>query len=168
MKQLLFPSFLVCIIATLLGCDKTVNYPGGQVSPYISIYDVRDVYKGADMTLSKEVLYGSSKITGVVISDHSAGNLPAGLLVLQDRRRLNELRGIALSIGTEATKYLPGDSIVVDIAGGILKRVDGILQITGLNVSSINKISSGNTIPANRVPLTSSCQIRISMRQLWW
>jgi hypothetical protein len=152
MKQSIFPSLLLCILVIITGCDKNGNYPGGQVSPYISIYDVKDVYKGTDITLSKDVLYGSTKITGVVVSDHSGGNLPTGLLVMQDRRRLNELRGIALSVGTEAAKYVPGDSLVVDIAGGVLKRVDGIMQITGVSASAITKVSSGNAIAANRVP----------------
>lgn len=152
MKQNIFPSLLLCMLVIFTGCDKNGNYPGGQVSPYISIYDVKDVYKGTDITLSKDVLFGSTKITGVVVSDHSGNNLPTGLLVMQDRRRLSELRGIALSVGAEAAKYVPGDSLVVDIAGGVLKRVDGILQITGVAAASITKVSSGNAIAANRVP----------------
>jgi Family of unknown function (DUF5689) len=152
MKQSIFPSLLLCMLVIFTGCDKNGNYPGGQVSPYISIYDVKDVYKGTDITLSKDVLFGSTKITGVVVSDHSGNNLPTGLLVMQDRRRLSELRGIALSVGAEAAKYVPGDSLVVDIAGGVLKRVDGILQITGVAAASITKVSSGNAIAANRVP----------------
>jgi hypothetical protein len=62
------------------------------------------------------------------------------------------LRGIAVAIGAEAAKYIPGDSVVINVAGGVLKRVDGILQITGVSAGAITKISSGNAIAVNRVP----------------
>ncbi len=133
-------------------CNKNGNYPGGVVSPYISIYDVKDLYKGTDVTLTKDKLYGSSKITGVVVSDHSGKNLPAGLLVMQDKRRLSELRGISINIGNDAANYVPGDSLIVDIEGGILKRDNGIMQITGVASSNIKKVSSGNALPVNRIP----------------
>jgi hypothetical protein len=123
-----------------------------SISPYVAIFDVRDQYKGQDITLTPGVLFGSSKITGVVVSDHSGGNLPAGLLVIQDRRRLSELRGISINIGADAATYLPGDSVVVNVEGGMLTRDNGILQIKNLTKSSVTKISSGNAIPVNQVP----------------
>jgi hypothetical protein len=151
MKKLIFYSCFLLSFLLMWGCKKTGNYPGGTVSPYISIYDVRDSYKGKDVTLTSETLFGSSKITGVVVSDHSGNNLPSGLLVIQDRRRLSELRGISIAIGADAAKYVPGDSLIVNIEGGVLKRVDGILQITGVTSSSITKVSSGNAIAVNQV-----------------
>lgn len=152
MKKLIFYSCFLLSFLLMWGCKKTGNYPGGTVSPYISIYDVKDSYKGKDVTLTSETLFGSSKITGVVVSDHSGNNLPSGLLVIQDRRRLSELRGISIALGADAAKYVPGDSLIVNIEGGILKRVDGILQITGVAASSITKVSSGNAIAVNQVP----------------
>jgi len=131
--------FLACIN---FSCSKVGNYPGGEISPYVSIYDVKDLYKGSDIILTKENLLGSTQITGVVVSDHSGGNMPAGLLVIQDRRRLAELRGV---------KYVPGDSVIVNVEGAVLKRVNGILQITGVSSSAVTKVSSGNTIPVNIV-----------------
>ncbi|MGE8244067.1 MAG: DUF5689 domain-containing protein [Sphingobacterium sp.] len=102
-------------------CKKdSPNYPGGEISSYIGIYDVRTIFKGTPVNLSIETLGGSSKITGIVTSDHSAGNLPEGLLVLQDRRRLDLLRGISIQLGDQAKEYSPGDSIVVDLLGGRL------------------------------------------------
>lgn len=139
----------------LWGCKREQNpgnYPGGVVSPYIALYDVRELYRGNDVTLSRENMFGSTKITGVVVSDHSGNNLPAGLLVVQDKRRLSQLRGISVPIGGEAAKYLPGDSVVITVEGAVLKRVDGILQLTGIQPAAITKISSGNPIPVNRVP----------------
>lgn len=150
-KKILYPVFFLSLIF-MLSCNKDGNYPGGTVSPYISIYDVRDLYKGDEVTLTKENMFGSAKITGVVVSDHSGKNLPAGLLVLQDRRRLSELRGISVNIGADAANYIPGDSVIVNVEGAVLKRVDGILQITGPTGSAVTKVSSNNAIPVNRVP----------------
>jgi hypothetical protein len=155
MKKIIFHSFFLLSFAFIWGCKKNEypgNYPGGVVSPYISIFDVKDLYKGEDVTLSKANMFGSNQITGMVVSDHSGGNLPAGLLVIQDSRRLSQLRGIAISIGADAAKYVPGDSVKINVEGGVLKRVNGIMQITGVSASAITKVSSGNTIPVNRVP----------------
>src|SRR5205085_4449981 len=85
-------------------------------------------------------------ITGVVVSDYSDHNIPAGLLVMQDNRRLSQLRGIALPLGNDAATYLPGDSLIIKVAGAVLKKVNGILQLTGVKNSDITKVSSGNPI----------------------
>jgi hypothetical protein len=151
MKQNYFYIGCLLLVTFMAGCKKDGAYPGGTVSPYISILDLRDIYQGQEVTLEKDNMFGSEKITGIVVSDHSGGNMPAGLLVIQDRRRLNELRGISVNIGAAAADFVPGDSVVVDVQGGILKRADGILQVTGLSKANVSKISSGNTIPTNRV-----------------
>lgn len=152
MKKIIFHSFFLFSVAIISGCKKDGNYPGGVISPYISIYDIKDLYKGQNVTLSKSNMFGSNQITGVVVSDHSGNNLPAGLLVIQDSRRLSQLRGISVSIGTDAAKYVPGDSVVINVEGGVLERVNGIQQITGVTASAVTKVSSGNVIPVNRVP----------------
>jgi hypothetical protein len=152
MKKLLFNSFFLLPLIFIMSCKKEGNYPGGTISPYISIYDVRDLYKGSDVNLTKENMFGSAKITGVVVSNHIGNNLPAGLLVIQDKRRLSELRGISIAIGTDAAKYVPGDSVIVNVEGTTLKRVDGILAITGAPASAVTKVSSNNAIAVNRVP----------------
>jgi hypothetical protein len=87
-----------------------------------------------------------------VVSDHSGKNLPAGLLVIQDSRRLSRLSGISVSIGADAASYVPGDSVIINVEGGVLERVNGIQQITGVPASAVTKVSSGNVIPVNRVP----------------
>lgn len=151
-KQVLcYASLLLSSILLWSGCDKDGNYPGGTISPYISLFDIRSLYKGTDVTLNTDNMLGSNSITGIVVSDHSGGNLPSGLLIVQDKRRLNQLRGISIPIGDEAKQYAPGDSIIVDVNGGILKRIDGTLQITNIASSAITKVSSGTTIPLNRV-----------------
>lgn len=143
--------FAIIIVFVFAGCVKD-SYPGGRVSPYISIFDLKDLYRGTEVQLTSAVMFGSDKITGIVVSDHSGNNLPAGLLIVQDRRRLNELRGIAINIGTDAAAYKPGDSVNIAVEGGKLNRVDGIMQVSGLTNAAVTKISSGNNIPVNRVP----------------
>lgn len=152
MKNLLYHTFLLLTVAFFLAACRKDNYPGGTISPYIPLYDLRTLYKGSDLTLTGEKMFGSTKITGIVVSDYKEGNMPEGLLVIQDRRRLNQLRGIAIPIGAEAANYATGDSVVVDVEGGILKKADGILQITNISAGAVTKVSSGNNIPVNRVP----------------
>lgn len=145
--------FLVYLPLILLiwGCEKSDNYPGGTISPYISIYDIRNLYKSSPVTLNTDNLLGSTSIAAMVVSDHSGGNLPGGLLLVQDARRLSKLRGIAINIGEAAKNYVPGDSVIIDIQGAVLEKNNGTLELTGVSVSKITKVSSGNTIPINRV-----------------
>jgi hypothetical protein len=151
-KLMLNVVLLFSTIIILEGCDKTGNFPGAEASPYIAIYDLRSFYKGTDYALTQKSLLGATGIAGVVVSDHTGKNLPAGLLMVQDKLRLNELRGISINIGADADKYVPGDSVTVNLVGGVMKRVDGLLEITGLNGSAVTKVASGKTIPINRVP----------------
>lgn len=145
--------YLVCFfaLAAMWSCKKDGNYPGGKVSEYIALFDVRDVYKGQDVTLTKENMFGADKITALVISNHSGGNMPAGLLVVQDSRRLGQLRGIAIPIGADAATYVPGDSLVINVEGGVLKNVGGILQLTNIATSKITKAGSGSVVVPNIV-----------------
>ncbi|WP_431213688.1 DUF5689 domain-containing protein [Puia sp. P3] len=147
MKKLFAYSLLAGL---LFGCKKD-NYPGSVISPFVAIYDIRQLYKGADVKLTKDNMGGSTTITAMVVSDHSGGNMPAGLLVVQEARRLSSVRGISIPIGDDAAKYVPGDSVSIKVEGGVLKRVNGILEITGVPSAAIVKISSGNTIPINQV-----------------
>jgi len=146
MKKFIIYFASLFTIALLGGCKKESNYPGGTLSPYVALYDVRDLYKGEDVKLTKENLFGADKIAGVVISDHSGGNTPAGLLVLQDRRRLSQLRGIAIPLGTEAANYVPGDSVEISVEGAVLKRAGGILQLTGISTNQIKKVAAGRPL----------------------
>jgi len=127
-----------------------------MISPYIPLYDLRNLYKGSPVKLTKDVMYGSEKITGIVVSDYSGNNMPSGgYLMVQDHRRLSLLRGIAIPIGGDAAKYASGDSVVVTVNGGTLTRANGTLQIQNISPAAVEKISSNNVIPANRVPSSS-------------
>jgi hypothetical protein len=155
MKKIIFNSLLLISIAfAWSGCEKQ-NYQGGDISPYIPLFDLRNLYKGSDITLSKDNMFGSESITGVVISDHSGKNLPEGLLILQEKRRLGLLRGIAVNIGAAAANYVPGDSVQILVSGGVLKRVNGMLEITGIAATAVKKVTSGIKIPPYRVASSS-------------
>ncbi len=151
MKNSIIYSFLLLSLACLWGCADD-NYPGARVSPYFSMYDLRNLYKGQDVTLTKEKMFGSDRLTGVVVSDHSGGNMPAGLLCIQDARRIG-LRGISIVLGSAAANYVPGDSVIVQVEGAVLKKENGILQVTGISAEDIVKVSSNVPIAVNRVPV---------------
>ncbi|WP_114793335.1 DUF5689 domain-containing protein [Niabella yanshanensis] len=148
MKKALSYCILFFAAVLIAGCKKDGygNYPGGTVNPLISVYDLKSIFKESPVKLSQSTMFGSSKITGIVISDHSENNLPEGLLILQNAGRLNQNRGIAINIGAAAAGYVPGDSVVVTIEGGTMERVDGILQITGLASTTVEKKGSGKNI----------------------
>lgn len=148
MKHLLYIFLVIGATVAASSCNKDGygNYPGAEPNPIISILDVRPLYKGKDVKLSKENIYGASKLSAVVISDHTEGNIPEGLLVVQDSRRLATLRGISIELGAAAASYHPGDSVMIDISGGTLTRKNGILTITGLTTSNI--IAKGKGVVA--------------------
>lgn len=150
MKKLTIYSCFLLLIPFIWGCKKN-NYPGGEISPYIALYDIRTMYKGQDLILSEDNMFGSRQLAVVVVSDHSGGNLPSGLLVVQDKRRLDALRGISIQMGAAAANFVPGDSLVIDVTGSTLTRKDGILQLAGITEADITKIASGVTIPLNKV-----------------
>lgn len=152
MRNLLFIyTVIIFFCACFITACKKDTYPGGEISPYIAIYDVRNLYKGQDVTLSRDNMMGSDKLAVMVVSDHSGGNLPEGLLVVQDARRLAKIRGISIPLGNEATSYVPGDSLIINVIGKVLKKNDGILELTGVTNADITKVSSGNALPLNRV-----------------
>lgn len=145
-------SILVCLAVVLgfWGCEKD-KYPGGVPHNYIALLDLRGIYNGSPVTLTKDALFGGDRMAAMVVSDHRGGNSPEGLVMVQERRRLGLLRGIALDLGAAASAYLPGDSLEIMLEGATLVRENGILQIQGLEPSDITKISSGNSITVTPV-----------------
>lgn len=134
-------------IAFMTGCKRESDYIGGAPSPYIANFDLRKIYQGKDVTLTLENMRSAYMVRGQVVSDHSGNNMPAGLLVIQNLRAsgngIDSLRGISINIGADAAKYVPGDSVTVKIEGGVLKKVDGILQVTGISGANVTKVASG-------------------------
>lgn len=143
--------------------DEQVNIVEGTPSMYIANLDLRRIYRGSDVTLTKDATREAVYIKGQVVSDHTAGNLPAGLLFVQNAKNMgggiDSLRGIAINIGSAAISYLPGDSVHVKIEGGTLKRVNGVLQIVGLTSADVEKKASGVNVRVTRV---STLNLKVS------
>ncbi|WP_157687552.1 DUF5689 domain-containing protein [Pedobacter psychrophilus] len=135
---LLFASSFV-----LSACEKH-DFAAGVVSSITSVEDVRDLYKGTEVTITSESLLGAEKIRGVVISNPDSANIASGLVVIQNTTR-NKTRGIILAV-ENANTYKMGDSLLVNISGGKLNKVNGSMQITGLKEANITKTSSGSII----------------------
>ncbi|CAH0150680.1 hypothetical protein SRABI27_03323 [Pedobacter sp. Bi27] len=150
-------AFAVIACILIVGCDKQKDeFVLGTISPFISNFDLKKSYKETDLVLNTTVMKGANSIKGVVISDFVAGNTPKNLLVVQNSRivgnGIDSVRGIAINIGADAAKYTVGDSVHIKVEGGILKRVDGVLQIEGVNSTAVNKIASGKNI---KVPIVN-------------
>jgi hypothetical protein len=145
MKYLVNLFLIINIAVALSSCNRDTyeDYFGATPNDIISALDLRPIYRGEDVILSKEVLYGADKMAVVVASDHTEKNLPEGLLVVQDGRRLNTLRGISIELGADAAKYHSGDSLMIDLNGGTLTRKNGILTITGLTTANITNKGKG-------------------------
>jgi hypothetical protein len=146
---------LTAIVGIWTGCKRDDDYINSTPSSFISNFDLKKLYKNADLQLTAELLGGATSIKGVVISDFRSGNSPAGLLIMQNSRMagngIDSLRGMAFNIGVDASKYIPGDSIHVKVDGAVLKRIDGILQIVGVTNSSVAKIASGKTLKTQAI-----------------
>jgi hypothetical protein len=150
-KILLNCLIMVMALAVMTGCQKDADkYILGAPSGYIANLDLRKIWQGEDVTLTKENMNSAMFSRGIVISDHAGNNLPAGLLVIQNERTagngIDSLRGIAINIGADAAKYVPGDSVHVNIEGGVLSRTTGILTVNGKTGADVKKIASGRRI----------------------
>ena len=162
MKKILKYTYLLAIIVSIMisACKRDADYIKGTPSPFISNFDLKKQYKEADLPLNSDIMLGANSIKGVVISDYPSGNAPNGLLIIQNSRMvgsgIDSVRGMAINIGADAAKYAIGDSVHIKVDGGVLKRVDGILQITGVSSTAVNKVASGKAI---KVPIVSSAQL---------
>lgn len=157
MKKIIPFIFCFATVLCFWGCKKD-KYPGAVLSNYIPLLDLRNIYNDAPVTLTKEVMFGATRISGLVVSDHRGGNAPAGLLMMQDNRRLGLMRGIAIDLGASAADYLPGDSIEVNLEGKTLVKEGGILKLKAVSPADITTLSTGNplTIPLVKTNLIIS------------
>lgn len=111
---------------------------GGGSGAVVDIATIRNFYTGSDVVL------GSYKIGGVVISDAAAQNISKGNIVLQDKDR-----GIKLYFGSSAatSNFHMGDSLVVDVTGGTLQEYQGAMEIS-LSSSALpsSAVATGKTV----------------------
>lgn len=148
-----FLAVLFCMVSLASCLKEDVNNAIGTPSPYITIEDLIKLYRGSDLTLEPSQMQQARKITGIVISDAENKNLPAGTIVIQNKQR-GRIKGMILSVGDASNiPYKIGDSVVVEIAGATLKRVNGSLQVTGVSLPKIQKIAEGLPVTAQQVSL---------------
>jgi hypothetical protein len=108
---------------------------GNGATSLVTIDSIRKLFTGGTVTLE------TYKITGVVISDKSAGNQQGQNLVLQQGER-----GIVLRFSGSHTFNL-GDSITVNVTGGALAEYNNLLQISGLQTGAAFKSGTGTVTP---------------------
>jgi len=140
MKRLLQIPLFIMALALIWGCKKGDNYPGGTVSPYISLLDVRNIYKGSDVVLQTSNMFGAQYVKGVVVSDADGGNIKPGQVAIQNFGRNSSLRGITLEFASGSTNLMMGDSVLVDLTGGTLTKENGTLIVKGLKNEAVEKL----------------------------
>ncbi|RZL62551.1 MAG: hypothetical protein EOO93_08510 [Pedobacter sp.] len=154
-KTLKYMLLLTTVVGIMAGCKRDDDYIKSTPSNFIANFDLRRLYKNVDLTLKADMLGGATSIKGVVISDFRSGNSPAGLVIMQNARivgnGIDSLRGMAINIGADASKYIPGDSIHVTVDGATLKRVNGVLQIVGVTDAAVTKIAAGRALRTQAV-----------------
>lgn len=141
----------VFLFSILMACKRT-DWAEGTLSPVISIEDLRLLFTGEDLILNSSNLAGATKIAGVVISEGSSGNIPEGVLVVQNTRR-KKVRGINLYLGSQAANYKPGDSVLINIEGSVLKQEKGALILDRIASEAVQLVSEHNTINISQVSI---------------
>lgn len=148
-------SVLILVLVLFSACLKENVFPAsGTPNDYIALVDVRNIFKGEAVTLNSSNMAGASKITGVVISDAAEGNIPRGILVIQQTSR-TITRGIEINVGNADVAFKPGDSVRVSVEGASMNRVNGILQINASGVSAVEKIAENIRIVPAQVSLSA-------------
>jgi len=103
---------------------------------FVNISAIRGFYSGTPFALPPGTV-----ITGTVISDRTALNLPDQNLFIQDNTggislRFNLIQGFNL-----------GDSITVDLSGDTITEFNGLLQIKSIDNASAVQVGSGTIVP---------------------
>ena len=104
---------------------------------------------GSVVTIAEFLANGGSAIEGIVISNMSLNNLTSKKgMYIQD-----ETAGLQFYLA-ENHSFAFGDKVRVDVAGLTVGDYNGAVQISGLALSKITKLSSGNTVTPKTVTIT--------------
>lgn len=118
--------------------DRCTGGGGGVASP-IDISALRALYPGTGTTDAPT----DKKITGIVISDRTSGNLNGQNIVLQQG---DGLSGIVVRF-TANHSFNIGDKLEVNVTGGSLGEFNGWLQVSNLDLSAATKTGTGTIAP---------------------
>jgi hypothetical protein len=162
MKNIYCALLIVACCITFTGCLKEdVNFAAGRPNPIASVEVIRALYKGADVTITPDKIMEATKVSGVVISDAAAKNIPANQFVLQNYGRGN-LRGITVELPANVThSFVPGDSLIIEISGANLTRSKGSLTLA-ITADKITKAASNVAVkpkPVSTSELASNFSI---------
>ena len=106
---------------------------------------------GSSMTIAEVLAYGAqlpsgSTVEGVVISNMDLNNLTSKKgMYIQD-----ETAGLQFYLAANHS-FAFGDKVQIDLSGVTVGAYNGAVQISGLALDKISKISSGNTVTAKTV-----------------
>lgn len=156
MKNIISGALTILLLLGMAACIKKNENPAtGTPSPLTSIATLRNVYKGEDVTINTAMLAGAVSVRGVVISDHSGMNLPAGYVVLQNTAR-GSTAGMILSMdAAKAQSYVPGDSLEVNVEGLSLVNRNGALLLDNVTADRVVLIASGAKVKVTQVSVSA-------------
>ena len=144
---------LLFVICVLCACKSDPDWAAGTLNPTVAINDIRSLYKDGNLRLTAELLAGAVQTCGIVSSDYTEGNIPEGVVVVQNTRR-SKTSGIAVYVGELASTFQQGDSLLLRIEDKILTRENGVLTIRALDEEDITVLSRGHRL--NPIPVKVS------------
>lgn len=149
-------ALLMLFLLLCTACLKEdLNPASGTLGDYISLLDVRKIYKGEEVVLNTSNMVGATRITGVVISDVSSGNIPTGTMVLQQTSR-GLKRGIEINFGAGvAVPYQFGDSLTIVVENATITRSQGPLQLIVPGIESVTKVAGNSITDATELNLAT-------------
>jgi hypothetical protein len=129
---------LVFISGFTVACNKQPIGPtGADPATLMNTADLRALYTGSTTSAPS-----GRKITGVVISDRTTGNINGQNLYLQQG---NGKAGICVRF-TAAHSFNLGDSIDVEVSGQEISEFRGLLQVNNIPLSYATLVSNGKSI----------------------
>ncbi|WP_127124417.1 DUF5689 domain-containing protein [Pseudoflavitalea rhizosphaerae] len=153
-------SLLIAGVVSLASCLKEdPAHAEGEQALEANLWVVRGTYKGSPMPLSSSTLSGAKNTYGVVVSDAASKNVAPGTFVLQSdlitpSQLGNITRGIVVDLGGASVPYEIGDSLLINIEGATLDRVNGKLTISGITESKITLLKSNAVYTVRPVTLS--------------
>lgn len=144
MKKIIFYASSVFAVLSfwMVSCKQEKEHML-SLQNFISIGELRSMYQGEPITISSQKNNEDIFISGIIISNTAQGNHPEGKIIVQNNTD-GQLRGIVLALDESITRYQIGDSIVAKVEGKKLERVDGALQVSGLTIREVGRITTNN------------------------
>ena len=158
MKKLYTGILISSMVLLHASCLKKYDNPAkGASNDRTFIYALRDIYHGSEITLGPDKLDGASYIQGTVVSDKTGLNMEPGSFALQETvvtaNQVGDLtRGIIIQLSSGDAAWNMGDSVLVNINGAKMDRINGRLTISGVAPDKVIK-QADSKIPLVR-PVT--------------